>query len=51
MFELKTLGLFVATAIVQLGIMDGVRPTAWDLVGAAVILFGMSIIMFAPRHA
>jgi hypothetical protein len=29
--------------------VDGVRPTGWDLAGAAVALAGMGIIMFQPR--
>jgi len=44
-------GVYVATAIVWLWVIDGLRPTAWDLVGAAVAILGMCIIMFAPRHA
>ncbi len=44
-------GVYVATAIVWLWIVDGVRPTQWDLVGATVAIAGMAIIMFAPRPA
>lgn len=44
-------GAYVATALVWLWIVDGVRPTAWDALGAAVTLLGMGIIMFAPRGA
>jgi small multidrug resistance family-3 protein len=44
-------GAYVATALVWLWIVDGVRPTAWDALGAAVTLLGMAIIMFAPRAA
>lgn len=44
-------GVYVATAIAWLWAIDGVRPTVWDLVGAAVAIVGMGIIMFAPRHA
>lgn len=44
-------GVYVAIAILWLWGVDGVRPTTWDLVGAAVALAGMAIIMFAPRHA
>jgi small multidrug resistance family-3 protein len=39
----------VATAIVWLWLVDGIRPSHWDLLGAAVALLGMAIIMFAPR--
>ena len=37
-------GVYVATAIVWLWVVDGIRPTAWDLVGSAVAIVGMSIM-------
>ncbi|MGH8118989.1 MAG: YnfA family protein [Gammaproteobacteria bacterium] len=43
-------GVYVATAILWLWAIDGVRPTLWDFVGATVAILGMGIIMFAPRH-
>ena len=30
---------------------DAVRPTRWDLLGAALCLLGMAVIMFSPRPA
>jgi small multidrug resistance family-3 protein len=42
-------GVYVATAIVWLWLIDGVRPTAWDLTGSAIAVLGMAVIMFAPR--
>jgi small multidrug resistance family-3 protein len=42
-------GVYIATAICWLWIVDGVRPTRWDVVGVIVCLTGMSIIMLAPR--
>jgi len=42
-------GVYVATAITWLWLVDGVRPTLWDLTGSAVALLGMAIIFFAPR--
>lgn len=44
-------GVYVATAILWLWAIDGVRPTIWDLADAAVTITGMGIIMFAPRYA
>lgn len=44
-------GVYIGTAIVWLWLVDGIRPTAWDLLGSAVALLGMAIIMFAPRGA
>jgi small multidrug resistance family-3 protein len=43
-------GVYVATAITWLWVVDGLRPTVWDGVGALVAISGMAIIMFAPRH-
>lgn len=42
-------GVYVATAIAWLWAIDGVRPSAWDVVGSLVAISGMAIIMFAPR--
>jgi len=36
-------------AIMWLWVVDGVRPTPWDLAGALVALVGMGIIIFQPR--
>lgn len=44
-------GVYVASAILWLWAVDGIRPTAWDLTGGAVAIGGMAIIMFAPRPA
>ncbi|OYW25107.1 MAG: hypothetical protein B7Z55_00355 [Planctomycetales bacterium 12-60-4] len=44
-------GVYVATAVIWLWLIDGVQPSCWDLLGAAVTMFGMAIIMFAPRPA
>jgi small multidrug resistance family-3 protein len=42
-------GVYVATAVAWLWLVDGVRPTLWDGVGSLVALCGMAIIMAAPR--
>ena len=44
-------GVYVGVAILWLWLVDGIRPTSWDLVGAAVALAGMAIIMLGPRVA
>ena len=44
-------GVYVSLAIFWLWSVDGVRPTRWDLSGAALCLAGMAVIMFAPRNA
>lgn len=42
-------GVYVGMALVWLWLVDGIQPTRWDLLGAAVALAGMAIIAFAPR--
>ena len=42
-------GVYIATALVWLWLIDGVRPHVWDITGALVAISGMAIIMFAPR--
>lgn len=44
-------GVYIFMAILWLWVVDGIRPSGWDLVGSAVALMGMAIIMFAPRSA
>ena len=43
-------GVYIFVAILWLWAVDGIRPTAWDLVGALVALAGMAIIMFARKN-
>lgn len=43
-------GVYIATAIIWLWAVNGIRPSMWDIMGSAVALLGMAIIMFAPRH-
>jgi small multidrug resistance family-3 protein len=44
-------GVYVAAAILWLWLIDQVKPTRWDLLGAGLCLAGMAIIMFSPRAA
>lgn len=41
--------IYVATALVWLWAVDGIRPDRWDVLGASLALGGMAIIAFAPR--
>ncbi|CAH7148066.1 putative transporter YnfA [Vibrio chagasii] len=43
-------GVYISVALVWLWLVDGEKPTTWDLVGGSVALLGMAIIMFAPRN-
>jgi len=42
-------GVYIGAAIGWLWAVDGVRPSAWDVVGVAVALLGMALIAFQPR--
>lgn len=43
-------GVYICVAILWLWLVDGIRPTTWDLTGAGVALLGMAIIMLEPRN-
>lgn len=42
-------GVYISVAIAWLWVVDGIKPTTWDVVGSVVALIGMAIIMFSPR--
>lgn len=42
-------GVYIAVAIGWLWLVEGIKPTSWDIIGSAVALTGMAIIMLAPR--
>jgi small multidrug resistance family-3 protein len=42
-------GVYVATAVLWLWLVEQRTPDRWDLLGAAVSIAGMCIIAFAPR--
>lgn len=44
-------GVYVGVAILWLWLVDGIRPSPWDITGSLVALAGMAIIAFAPRSA
>ncbi|MFO1347600.1 MAG: YnfA family protein [Pseudomonadales bacterium] len=43
-------GVYIFVAVFWLWAVDGIKPTVWDITGSLVALFGMGIIMFAPRN-
>lgn len=43
-------GVYIGAALLWLWLIDGIRPTPWDLLGCTVALAGMTIIMLAPRN-
>lgn len=42
-------GVYISVALIWLWLVDGMRPTAWDLAGVTLSLLGMAIIAFQPR--
>lgn len=43
-------GIYIAMALLWLWLVEGERPTKWDLVGTSVALAGMAIIVLGPRR-
>ena len=43
-------GVYVAVAITWLWLVEGQRPSQWDVIGSTVSLVGMAIIVFGPRN-
>lgn len=42
-------GVYVAASMAWLGIVEGLRPDRWDLIGATLCLVGAAVIVGAPR--
>jgi len=42
-------GVYIASSLVWLRLIEGVKPDRWDLIGAAVCLIGATIIIASPR--
>lgn len=42
-------GVFVVGSLAWGVSFDGFRPDRWDLTGSAICLFGVAVIMYAPR--
>jgi small multidrug resistance family-3 protein len=42
-------GVYISVAIAWLWLVDGIRPSTWDLVGVSVSLAGMAIIVAGAR--
>ncbi|MBI6628254.1 YnfA family protein [Pontibaca salina] len=44
-------GVYIASSLLWLWIVEGHRPDHWDLIGASICLLGAAIILWAPRGA
>ena len=42
-------GIYISTALVWLWLVDGIKPSAWDMGGAVVCLLGAGLIAFQTR--
>ncbi|RZT36339.1 YnfA family protein [Cupriavidus agavae] len=42
-------GIYIAVAIAWLWLVDGVRPSVWDVTGVTIAIAGMAVIVFQPR--
>jgi small multidrug resistance family-3 protein len=43
-------GVYVATAMVWMWLIDRVRPTTWDIAGSLIAIAGMVLIVWGARH-
>lgn len=44
-------GVYICVAILWLWLVDGIKPSTWDIAGVMVALLGMAIIIFAPHQS
>ncbi len=42
-------GVYIASSLAWLWLVEGVRPDRWDVTGAAICLVGAAIIIAGPR--
>ena len=43
-------GVYIATALMWLWMVEGVRPDRWDMGGVLLCLIGAAVILFAPHR-
>lgn len=44
-------GVYIATSLAWLWLVEHRAPDRWDLLGAAICLLGAAVILFGPRGA
>jgi len=42
-------GVYISAALLWLWLVDGVKPTRWDLIGVSLCLCGMLVIIWGSR--
>ena len=42
-------GVYIAVSLAWLWLVEGERPTTWDIAGAVVAIAGMALIVLGPR--
>jgi small multidrug resistance family-3 protein len=42
-------GVYIATSLLWLWVVEGARPDRWDALGVSIALLGAGIILFGPR--
>ena len=42
-------GVYIASSLAWLWVVEGQRPDRWDAVGAVICLIGATVILFGPR--
>jgi small multidrug resistance family-3 protein len=44
-------GVYITAALLWLWLIDAVRPTTWDILGAGICLAGMAVIILGAKYA
>ncbi len=42
-------GVYIASSLAWMWIIEGQRPDRWDVIGAAICLTGAAVILLSPR--
>lgn len=42
-------GVYIASSLIWLWLVEGARPDRWDVIGACICLAGAAVIIAAPR--
>lgn len=42
-------GIYISVALLWLWLVDGIKPSAWDMAGVTVCLLGAGLIALQPR--